>query len=564
MRIVGCRHFEGIQNGAVRPPRGAPFRYLWRKSMRVQLGLDGLRAETGPPPQCPQLQGLLWTTPFPAPPLDPARPPAPALPRSAVATGSKMASAVRNMNTVSRGVSTPSGRASGSVAPRAAPVRAPNSVDRALLTPSRSSVTPHAYAAFKSVHHERSGAPSRKVERASRIVCQAAPGGEYRSKAPKDIRVLVVGPTGYIGKFVVKELIKRGYNVTAFARETAGIKGKMGKEDTIKAGINGEMGKEDTIKEFPGATVKFGNVMDKESISKVAFDDKATKNVLDVAREKGGSHFVLLSAICAQKPLLEFQRAKLKFESDLQAAGAAGEITYSIVRPTAFFKSLAGQIELVKAGKPYVMFGDGTLASCKPISESDLASFISDCVVEEDKVNKMLPIGGPGKAMSARDQANMLFKITGNKENFFPVPVALMDGLIGIFDALAKIGKYYAVESMLVWDPVRNVYDEAATPSYGKDTLEAFFTKAVKEGLAGQDLGDQAVFGVGAETGNKKDDRDVEDSDWGYKCQSDELTSTEEVRGTRNGGYVPALGHKGGACRLVTDGTLGGSTKMAL
>lgn len=69
--------------------------------------------------------------------------------------------------------------------------------------------------------------------------------------------------------------------------------------------------------------------------------------MLDVAREKGASHFVLLSAICVQKPLLEFQRAKLKFESDLQAAG---DITYSIVRPTAFFKSLAGQVQ-VRVGK---------------------------------------------------------------------------------------------------------------------------------------------------------------------------------------------------------------------
>jgi len=58
----------------------------------------------------------------------------------------------------------------------------------------------------------------------------------------------------------------------------------------------------------------------------------------------------------------------------------AGDITYSIVRPTAFFKSLAGQVELVKDGKPYVMFGDGTLAACKPISEADLARFIADCV----------------------------------------------------------------------------------------------------------------------------------------------------------------------------------------
>lgn len=43
----------------------------------------------------------------------------------------------------------------------------------------------------------------------------------------------------------------------------------------------------------------------------------------------------------------------------------------------------------MKEGKPYVMFGDGNLASCKPISEADLASFIADCVTETDKVNQV-------------------------------------------------------------------------------------------------------------------------------------------------------------------------------
>ena len=52
------------------------------------------------------------------------------------------------------------------------------------------------------------------------------------------------------------------------------------------------------------------------------------------------------------------------------------------------------QVKLVKEGKPYVMFGDGTLASCKPISEADLAAFMADCVAEPDKVNQVLPIGG--------------------------------------------------------------------------------------------------------------------------------------------------------------------------
>ncbi|GLC72861.1 hypothetical protein PLESTF_001301100 [Pleodorina starrii] len=359
----------------------------------------------------------------------------------------------------------------------------------------------------------RSGLSSGRLP--CRVAASAAPSEDFRKRAPKDVRVLVVGPTGYIGKFVVKELVKRGYNVVAFAREQAGIKGKMSKEDTIK--------------EFAGADVRFGSVLDLDSLRQVAFkepvdvvvsclasrtggkkdswliDYTATKNALDVAREKGSSHFVLLSAICVQKPLLEFQRAKLKFEADLQAAG---DITYSIVRPTAFFKSIAGQIDIVKKGNPYVMFGDGNLAACKPISEPDLASFIADCVSEQDKVDKVLPIGGPSRAYTAKQQADLIFNITGLPPKYFPVPVALMDGMISIFDGLAsifpsledtaefaRIGKYYATESMLVWDEQRNVYVEEATPGYGKDTLEDFFARAVKEGLKGQELGDQAAFG---------------------------------------------------------------------
>lgn len=336
-------------------------------------------------------------------------------------------------------------------------------------------------------------------------------------RAPKDVRVVVAGPTGYIGRFVAKELISRGYQVTALSREKAGIKGKMGKEDTQR--------------EFEGARVVFGDVTDPASISAAAFDQpadvvvcclasrtggkkdswaidyEATRNVLEAARKAGAKHFVLLSAICVQRPLLEFQKAKLKLEEEL---AAAGDITYSIVRPTAFFKSLAGQVKLVQGGKPYVMFGDGNLAACKPISEADLARFMADCISDTSKHNQVLPIGGPGGALTAKQQAQILFRLTGLPEKYIRAPVWLFDGIIGVLDLLAKafpqmedaaefgrIGRYYATESMLVWDEARGAYDADATPEYGADTLEAFFKRAVTEGLAGQELGDQAVFGVG-------------------------------------------------------------------
>lgn len=47
-------------------------------------------------------------------------------------------------------------------------------------------------------------------------------------------------------------------------------------------------------------------------------DYQATLNALQAAQQSGAAHFVLLSAICVQKPLLVFQKAKLKFEAALQ------------------------------------------------------------------------------------------------------------------------------------------------------------------------------------------------------------------------------------------------------
>ena len=153
------------------------------------------------------------------------------------------------------------------------------------------------------------------------------------------------------------------------------------------------------------------------------------------------------------------------------------------------------------------MFGGGTLASCKPISESDLARFIADCISDLEKRNQVLPIGGPGQAMSAREQGEMLFRALGRQQRMLSVPIVLMDGPIALLEGLSKlfpglqdtaefgrIGRYYASESMLVWDAQEQRYDADATPSYGEDTLEQFFERVARDGMAGQDLGDASVF----------------------------------------------------------------------
>ncbi len=121
--------------------------------------------------------------------------------------------------------------------------------------------------------------------------------------------MLVVGPTGYIGKFVVKELVKRGYNVVAFAREQAGIKGKLGKEDIVKVGLpcailcqppgpcsarapqrrawHDAARAVPIAQEFTGAEVRFGSVLDLDSLRKEAFKEPVDVVVSCLASRTG-------------------------------------------------------------------------------------------------------------------------------------------------------------------------------------------------------------------------------------------------------------------------------------
>jgi len=313
---------------------------------------------------------------------------------------------------------------------------------------------------------------------------------------------VIAGATGYIGKSTVRESVRQGYNTIALVRDKSKVTSAEGKA------MYGQF--------FEGATVVECDVCDVDALTKklteiaqdgngidsivsclasrsgikkdaYAIDYQATLNCLNsgLSPSVNARHFTLLSAFCVKNPWLQFQQAKLKFEAALQDQDG---MTYSIVRPTAFFKSVSGQLEVIQSGAPFVMFGDGEVTRCNPISEANLATYLIDCSSNKERENKVINLGGPDEPLTMKKQGEMLYEAVGKEPNFFYAPLWLFDTIIDSLQFLAdkfeseklenaaelgRIGKYYAVEDMLTTDPEEK---------FGTMTLMEHYKKIAVEG----------------------------------------------------------------------------------
>jgi divinyl chlorophyllide a 8-vinyl-reductase len=318
-------------------------------------------------------------------------------------------------------------------------------------------------------------------------------------------RVLLLGASGTIGRATHRALLARGHAVTALVRtpHASSASASAVFDEQVVADVRDARAVASALAgRRIDAVVSCLASRTGAPRDAWAIDYAAHVTVLEAARAAGASQFVLLSAICVQKARLAFQHAKLAFEAALQESG----LTWSIVRPTAYFKSLSGQVRRVQAGKSFLVFGDGTLTACAPIADEDVAEYLVDCLDQPALQQRILPIGGPGPALTPRAQGALLFALVGAPPRYRSVSPRLLSTVGAVLGAVgrvippladkaefARIGHYYATESMLVWDPARGVYDADATPRTGTRTLEAHY-RALLSSTHDAGLGAHALF----------------------------------------------------------------------
>lgn len=167
------------------------------------------------------------------------------------------------------------------------------------------------------------------------------------------MKAFVAGATGETGQRIVRTLVQRGIPVKAFVRDAVKARSLLPIEVEI---AQGDLGDRESLRlAIADCTVLLSATGARPSLDPTGpytVDFQGTKNLVDMAKEKGIEHFVMVSSLCVSQlfhPLNLFWLVlwwKKQAEAYLQQSG----LTYTIVRPGGLKNDDADDRPLVMTG----------------------------------------------------------------------------------------------------------------------------------------------------------------------------------------------------------------------
>lgn len=277
----------------------------------------------------------------------------------------------------------------------------------------------------------------------------------------KTQKVILAGATGYLGKYIAKELIKQSYPTRIIARDESKVMIDSDLLETIEAEVTHRESLEGVMEGIDTVISTIGITKQKDGLTYMDVDYQGNINLLEEAKSSGVRKFIYVSSLNGEKlTRLKIGEAKEKFVEDLKNSG----LDYCIVRPNGFFSDMSEFLKMAKKGKAE-LFGDGNFRM-NPIHGADLAEVCVNAVKTNENT---IEVGGP-EIFTHNEMVDLAFRTLQKPVKISYMPEWIRKTILWSARTFFSSKKYGPMEfffTVLSMDMI--------APAYGKHRLSDFF-----------------------------------------------------------------------------------------
>lgn len=281
--------------------------------------------------------------------------------------------------------------------------------------------------------------------------------------------VLVGGSTGYLGRYIIQELLNQNYTPKALVRnsKTSGFTSEI---SIIESQVTQPETLKGICKNVDYVISTIGITRQKDGLTYMDVDYQANVNLIEEAKKSGVKKFIYVSVLNGDKLThTKIGYAKEKFVQYLKKSG----ISYSIIRPNGFFSDMGDFLQMAKSGRIY-LFGNGE-HKLNPIHGDDLAKVCIDAITNN---KKEINVGGP-ELMSQNEIATIALQAYDKKERIIHIPDWIRKMMLWSLKAFTTSKTYGPYEFFLT-----TMTMDMTAPKYGKHLLKNYFTNQINKKTA--------------------------------------------------------------------------------